>query len=119
MEVSTVLIISGAILAGAASYGIYKYLKEQNGANESESKKSSEHLNDPMMSRKQNVPSNISNDFFEVKQQSVLTVRERHHAAAQTITDSLEQIFDRSEDNVVISGEKLDRINQDLDNMLR
>lgn len=106
MEVSTVLIISGAILAGAASYGIYKYLKEQNGANESESKKSSEHLNDPMMSRKQDMPSDISNDLFEVKQQTVLTVRERHRAAAQTIADSLEQIFDGFEDNTVIPGEK-------------
>lgn len=111
MKGSIVLVIGGVVVVGAAAYVIYKHLKSQ-------TEDQAEKVTAPFP---KDEPTVTSTDFSQVKEDAATTIKDRHSEAAQVINESLQTIFDRenAEEVITENSESLDKIDDDLDNLLK
>ena len=111
MKGSIVLVIGGVVVVGAAAYVIYKRLKSQ-------TEDQAEKVTAPIPKAESTV---TSTDFSQVKEDAVTTIKDRHSEAAQVINESLQTIFneENAEEVITKNNELLNKIDDDLDNLLK
>ena len=121
MKVSIALLIAGsAIVVGVIAYTVYQSHQKQTDST----------MNKKYAPRKNNCDKNIQKDkpeepmatttpapshFHETKMTTVFTVKDRHRTASEVIEESLNNMKDDSEEHT----ERIDRINDDLDELLK
>lgn len=111
MKESIVFVIGGVIVLGIAVYAIHKGLQSQK-------EKSNE--KGPALTKKEQ-PADTVHDYTREKEDASASIKVRHAEAARAIGESLQTIFneDKAEEVVTENSEPLDKMDDDLDNLLK
>lgn len=112
---SGILIIVGGVVIVIAVCGVYSFFKSKSKSNEIESvpKERESDGREQVFSK--------ADDVIIVKHDAEETIRNRHNEAAQEISASLHSIYDdgATDDIKTENSEALDKIDEELDNLLK
>lgn len=108
MKKSTIIIIGGAIVVGAAAYGVYKYLQTQKEHDMSLDAT-------PASADTPDEKEPDISEFAKSKDENVSTIGERHTEAAHIMRESLETIFDEEHQ---AAAEEIDDTLESIDSKL-
>lgn len=126
MKGQTVLIIGGIVISGMISYEIYKHFSK---FTDKECKKKLRPKNNSLRSVVHNsselespgTHTSSCTKVYEAREAVVHSVRERHGKAAKAMEESLNTIFNDSEDGAVVTenDQALEETSNDLNNLLK
>ncbi len=120
MKLNTILwIVGGAVVAGVAAYGVYNLLQNKEDTPTECKNVSTDRWNCPVTSEcvqdETSVQQTIVTDFEQTQQDTVASIKKHHQEAAQQLRETLNEMSRDSTD----FEEKIRRVNDDLDDLLK